>query len=82
MEGVWRHAWLQEGAIPWPSTPSPLHALRVPLESQAAHLGSQGFRKSLIMSAVAVRQDALPARTEPTPEGGGRDGAQRSAGRW
>lgn len=62
------YLWLREGFIPWPSfTPSSLHTLQVPLGSPAAHLGSQGFTKTLIMSAVAGHQAALPVQTEPMP---------------
>lgn len=44
-------------------SPHPQNSSREPSRSP----GSQGFRKSLIMSAVAGRQAASPSRTEPVP---------------
>lgn len=58
---------LWEGLIPWPSFTLPLSTPSKFLRGPAAHLGSQGFRKSSIMSAVLGRQAESTVPTEPVP---------------
>lgn len=84
----WGQAWIHFfnfGKDSPPDHPHPLpspHPQSSSREPADAHLGSQGFRKPLTMSAVVGRRAATPARTEPMlPKAGpARRGARGACG--